>query len=134
MLIDFSSQIRSSIVFLRRFAKMKYLCLFSLLLVLSSSVAGQKVAVNYDKTFNFANVKTYSWDRGMAARNPNIDRLIVAAVENELAARGLTKVDSAADVIVVYAAAVGIDLHMTYASRGNSSGAPQQTGIPNADR
>jgi hypothetical protein len=113
---------------------MKYTLLLSLFLVFTGSAAGQKVKVNYNKDFNFGNIKTYSWDRGMAARNPHIDRMIVAGVERELAARGLSKVNADADVIVVYAAAVGIDLNVAYGGRGNSAGAAQQTGIPSADR
>jgi hypothetical protein len=108
--------------------------LFLLLLVFATSASGQKITVDYNKAVNFANIKTYSWDRGMAARNPHIDRMIVTGVERELAARGLSKVEGEADVLVVYAAAVGIDLNMAYGGRGNSMGAPQQTGIPNADR
>jgi hypothetical protein len=113
---------------------MKFLATVSLLLILSSMAAGQKVKVDYNKAINFGNFKTYSWDRGMAARNPYIDQMIIAGVERELAARGLTKKDSDGDVLVIYAAAVGIDLNVAYSSRGNTMGAPQQTGIPNADR
>jgi hypothetical protein len=113
---------------------MKFISIVSLLFILAGSAAAQKIKVDFDKQFNFGNLKTYSWDRGMRARNPYIDQMIVAGVERELAARGLTKKDSDADVLVVYAAAVGIDLNVAYGGRGNSMGAPQQTGIPTADR
>jgi hypothetical protein len=113
---------------------MKFTLIFSLLIVFSGTTVGQKVKVDYDKSVNFGNIKTYSWDRGMHARNPYIDQLIIQTVERELTARGLTKTDRDADVLVVYAAAVGIDLNIAYGGRGNTMGAPQQTGIPSADR
>jgi Domain of unknown function (DUF4136) len=110
---------------------MRYACVVALLL-LASGVLGQKVRVDYKKDLDFTRYKTYGWDRGMPARNPLIDKMIVEAIERELASRGFTKKDGDADVVVVYAAAVGADVNMSYGSRGNT-GAPQQTGMPIGD-
>ena len=126
--------LRYATFFRREVPSMKFALFFSLILVVAGSVSGQKVKVDYNKAVNFQNIKTYSWDRGMQARNPYIDQLIIENVERELAARGLRKTDGEADVLVVYAAAVGIDMSISYGGRGNAAGAPQQTGIPTADR
>ena len=111
---------------------MRYACIVSLLLLFTSPALAQKIEVKYDKATNFGSYKTYSWDRGMAARNPLIDQMIVEAIDNELALRGLSKKQSDGDVIVIYTAAVGADVAMAYGSRGNA-GAPQQTGIAMGD-
>jgi hypothetical protein len=111
---------------------MRYACVVALLFLTSGSVFGQKVRVDYKKDLDFTRYKTYGWDRGMPARNPLIDKMIVEAIERELGARGFTKKDRDADVVVVYAAAVGADVTMSYGSRGNT-GAPQQTGMPVGD-
>jgi hypothetical protein len=62
----------------------------------------QKVTYDYEKTANFAGFKTYALKDGTKVGQPLIDNRIVTAIETELAAKGLTKVDSNPDVYVVY--------------------------------
>jgi hypothetical protein len=81
----------------------------AVLLLSTTSVFAQKVEVNVDKSFNFASLKTYAWDTGHVARNPFVGQMIIAAVESELAARGLTKSDTP-DLKVSVMAATGADL------------------------
>ena len=62
----------------------------------------QKVSYDYEKTANFAGFKTYAFKDGTKVGQPLIDDRIVAAIEQELAAKGFTKVDANPDVFVVY--------------------------------
>ena len=51
---------------------------------------------------DFAKFKTYHWFGGHTAYDPAIHKLIVDAVERELATLGLTKVEGKADLELVY--------------------------------
>ena len=62
----------------------------------------QKTSFDYDKTANFAAFKTYALKDGTKVGDPLIDNRIVAAIESELAAKGLTKSDAKPDLTVVY--------------------------------
>jgi hypothetical protein len=62
----------------------------------------QKVSYDYDKTANFASFKTYTQKEGTKVGQQLIDDRIVAAIDAELAAKGLTKDDSNPDLVVVY--------------------------------
>jgi hypothetical protein len=86
--------------------------LAAVVLVLSTSaVFGQNVKVDVDSTVNFSAFKTFDWDeKGQVARNPFIAKLILATVESELTARGLTKTAENPDLKVSVMAATGVDL------------------------
>jgi Domain of unknown function (DUF4136) len=62
----------------------------------------QKTSFDYDKTANFAAFKTYALKDGTKVGNPLIDNRIVAAIESELAAKGLTASADKPDVTVIY--------------------------------
>jgi Domain of unknown function (DUF4136) len=62
----------------------------------------QKVSYDYEKTANFAAFKTFALKDGTKVGQPLIDDRIAAAIEQELAAKGLTKADANPDVFVVY--------------------------------
>jgi len=62
----------------------------------------QKVSYDYDKTANFASFKTYTHKEGTKVGQPLIDERIVAAIDAQLAAKGLTKDDANPDVVVIY--------------------------------
>lgn len=65
-------------------------------------VLAQKTSYDYDKSANFAAFKTYALKDGTKVGQELIDNRIVAAIEAELAAKGLTKNDADPDVFVVY--------------------------------
>jgi len=89
----------------------RLMILAAFVLVLSSpAVFGQKVKVDVDTTTNFSAYKTFAWADGMVARNPLITQAIIAAVESELTARGLTKVAANPDLKVAVVAAAGMDI------------------------
>jgi Domain of unknown function (DUF4136) len=79
--------------------------------LLCTEAHAQKTSANYDKNATFSNYKTFAFDKGNA-RNPLVNAMIVAAVERELTSRGLTKVGSDADLLVVYVAASGPNLQV----------------------
>ena len=81
----------------------KKLVTLTLVTVLTPVLAmAQKTSYDYDKTANFAGFKTYALQEGTKVGQQLIDDRIVAAIEAELAAKGLTKSESNPDVFVVY--------------------------------
>lgn len=81
------------------------------LMVLASALfctvaQAQKTSAGFDSNANFSSYKTFTFDKS-GARNPFVNKMIVAAVERELTARGLTKVVADPDLVVVYLAASG---------------------------
>lgn len=79
---------------------------------LVSVAQAQKTSAGYDKGVNFSTFKTFSFEPKSGARNPYVNKMIIAAVERELTARGLTKVDTDSDLSVTYLAASGFDLQV----------------------
>ena len=96
---------------------MRRLALFSIvILLLAGSGLSQDVRYNFDKNTDFSKFKTYKWVNLKDAAKPNelIDKQIVAAIDAELAAKGLSKVDSdTADLYVGYQAGVGQEKQFT---------------------
>jgi hypothetical protein len=72
------------------------------LALLPALALAQKTSFDYDKTADFASFKTFTLKDGTSVGDPLIDKRIVAALEAELAAKGLTKNDASPDVAVVY--------------------------------
>ena len=63
--------------------------------VLITGAAGQTpkygVTVKAEKNVDFAKFKTYSWTTGQPSADKTIDARVIAAVDRELGALGLTK-------------------------------------------
>ena len=70
--------------------------------VMPAIAAAQKTTYDFDKTAPFAQFRTYTMQDGTPTKNPLIDRRIVAAIEAQLAAKGLTRSDTAPDVVVLF--------------------------------
>jgi len=86
------------------------------LLFAASAALGQDVRYNFDKDTDFSKLKTYKWVtlKDTAKVNDLVDKQIIAAVDAELATKGLTKVDAdSADLYVGYQAAVGEEKQFT---------------------
>ena len=64
--------------------------------------AAQKVSYDYEKSANFAAFKTVALKEGTPVGQPLIDQRIVAAIEAELTAKGLTRSETNPDLVVVY--------------------------------
>jgi hypothetical protein len=72
------------------------------LLAWPALIVAQKTSYDYEKTANFAGFKTYAHKQGTPVGQSLIDDRIVAAIDTQLGAKGLTKAASDPDVFVVY--------------------------------
>jgi hypothetical protein len=91
-------------------------------LMMPALAMAQKTSYDYDKAANFAGYKSYAFKEGTKAGQPLIDDRIVAALEAELAAKGLTKSDTNPDVFVVYHVAVDKQKDISTYSSGYAGG------------
>lgn len=82
--------------------KLRTAVLTTALALLPAIALAQKVSYDFDRSANFAGFKTFSLKKGTPVGDPLIDDRIVAAIEAELAARGLVKDDANPDVAVTY--------------------------------
>ena len=73
-------------------------------LLMAACAYGQDVHYNYDRSANFAAYKTYQWVEipGGAVPDQFIDQDIKRAVDEQLAQKGLTKVDHNSDLYIGY--------------------------------
>jgi uncharacterized protein DUF4136 len=86
------------------------------LLLAASSAVGQNVRYNFDKNANFSKFKTYKWVsfKDAAKLNDLTNKQIIAAVDAELATKGLTKIEAdSADLYIGYQAAIGQEKQFT---------------------
>lgn len=103
----------------------KCLTLLSALLFLLTCAFGQNVHYNYDRGANFAAYKTYQWvdlPGGGAVNDQLIDQAIKRAVDEQLAQKGLTRVDKGADLHVGYHAIVREGKGINLSAFGNGGG------------
>jgi hypothetical protein len=89
-------------------------------LLLTIGAAGQDVRYNFDKTTDFVKYKTYEWVPIKDAQKLSdlVDKQIKNALDAELAKKGLTKVDTDADLYIGYQAAVGTEKQFTSYNTG----------------
>ncbi|MGB7731045.1 MAG: DUF4136 domain-containing protein [Candidatus Acidiferrum sp.] len=99
----------------------------SILLAIALLVGGvtatlaQDVRYDYDKDKDFSKFKSYKWVTIKGADEPDelTGKRIMAAVDAELAAKGLTKTDSdTADLYIAYQTAVGTEKQFTSYNTG----------------
>ena len=84
----------------------------------------QKTSYDYEKTADFASFKTYAHKDGTKVGQQLIDDRIVAAIDTQLAAKGLKRVDENPDLFVVYHVAFDKQKDIsTYSSGGGGYGA-----------
>lgn len=83
---------------------MNQMTLLAAFLFMAVSAYAQDVHYNYDRSANFAAYKTYQWVEipGGAVPDQLIDQAIKRAAEEQLAQKGLTKVESNADLYIGY--------------------------------
>lgn len=77
---------------------------FTLCLLLAAAQGARvgKVESTFDKQANFTAFHTYSWHPGYDAHDPNVHKMIVAAIEEEMTKLGFSKVAKDADVTLAY--------------------------------
>jgi hypothetical protein len=78
---------------------------------LVSACASYGVRTDYDPAAQFEGLRTYQWMEIQQTDDPRVDnellkRRIMGAVDGELASKGLSRSDTAPDLLVVYHAAV----------------------------
>jgi hypothetical protein len=83
-------------------------------LLLSTSAWAQDVSYDYDKNVNFAALKTYAWVPDGNIQDELTHKRIIAAVDAQLAAKGMRQAEAGAtpDVVVVYKAGVRQELEV----------------------
>jgi hypothetical protein len=94
-----------------------------LIALVPAMAAAQKTTYDFDKTAPFSMFKTYAFKEGTPAGQPLIDQRIVAALENELKAKGFTKNDSNPDLVVLYHVAMDKQKDISAYSTGPAYGA-----------
>ena len=70
------------------------------MILFAGTASAQQVKTDYDRSANFGQYKTYSWEQVKTKDALDVDR-IKNAVNAALAAKGWTKVDSSGDVSIV---------------------------------
>jgi hypothetical protein len=99
-----------------------------LLLLGAVSISAQKVSVGADPGVDVAKYKTYAWSSNRPSPNPVISQMIISAVDTQLAAKGLTKVETDPELTVVVFGSTESDVQAS-----NPSWAPAlnsiQTGV-----
>ena len=89
--------------------------LFSVLLLIvlgSVSASAQKVSVGADPGVDLTKYKTYGWSK-IASANPIANEIVVTAVDAQLAAKGLTKVEADPELTVVVFGSSMSDIHVS---------------------
>ena len=98
------------------------------LIATAVSVNAQKVKVAADPGVDLSRYKTYAWASGLAGANPFVNQQIIAAVDSQLAAKGLTKVETDPELTLSAWVWTESDMHVS-----NPSWAPAlnsiQTGV-----
>ncbi len=97
------------------------IAVLALILVPVLAIA-QKVSYDFDKAANFIAFKTYAMKDGTKVGQPLIDDRIVAAIDTELGAKGLTKSESSPDLFVVYHVAFDKEKDISTFSSGYGGG------------
>ena len=84
----------------------------------------QKTSYDYEKTADFVSFKTYAHKDGTKVGQQLIDDRIVSAIDTQMAAKGLKRVDENPDLFVVYHVAFDKQKDIsTYSSGGGGYGA-----------
>jgi hypothetical protein len=76
------------------------LVLLGMMFLFAGRSSGGDVKTDYDRNANFAQYKTYSWER-VQTRDPLMVDRIKSAVNGSLAAKGLTEVPTGGDISIV---------------------------------
>ncbi len=102
----------------------KQLALLAAFLFMVACAYGQDTHYNYDRGANFATYKSYQWVDipGGAVPDQLIDQAIKRAIDEQLAQKGLTRVEKNADLYVGYQAVVNLEKSVNLSSMGDGPG------------
>src|SRR5215470_16428074 len=88
--------------------------LFVVVIVAAAVVAdAQKVRVGANPAVDVSKYKTYSWSNGSAGANPVVSQMIIAAVDEQLAAKGLKKVETDPELTISALVWTESDMHVS---------------------
>jgi len=96
-------------------AMKSFILSFAVLIAFTVALAGQKygVKVEAEKNVDYAKFKTYTWTQGQPSADKAIEGQIIAAVDRELGALGMTKASSGAgDVLVATYSVTRTDVNL----------------------
>jgi len=99
----------------------KFGFILAVLVICATTAVAQDVRYNFDSSADFSKFKTYKWVdiKGSDHTNQLIEKQIQAALDAELAKKGLTKTDSDnADLLIGYQTAVGTEKQFTSYNTG----------------
>src|SRR6266849_9697867 len=88
-----------------------------------------KIQVQYNKQTDFTKFKTYAWTSHDAVARPVLALEVMGAVDDELQHRGLTRVESNPDLLVIYYGGLTTDTSIAASDPSYSS----MGGIPSVD-
>ena len=91
----------------------------AILALLGTVISAQSVTYDFDRAANFSKFRTYAWTRGTVLPDELNHARVVRAIENQLAAKGFTRVEAKAnsDLLVAYHASFDRNLRIDgYAS------------------
>jgi hypothetical protein len=103
----------------------RLLYLASAFLLVASFASAQDVTYNFDQKADFTKYKTYKWVTIKDAEQPDelTAKMIVQAIDTQLAAKGLKKVEGGdADLLVAFQVAVSKEKEVTSYSTGYGMG------------
>ncbi len=93
-------------------SRVTQICLLAL--VVCAVAQAQKIKVEYDKSLDFSQFKTYAWGHHDAVSRPTLALLTAAAVDDDLGKRGLKKVETNPDLYVEMYGSVDSDMSVSY--------------------
>jgi hypothetical protein len=104
---------------------------------IGAAALADKAAVDYDTTANFSSYRTYAWIETDTPRDELSHQRITRAIDGQLAAKGLARVEASAspNLFVSYHVLIGKDLQVTgwpsgyrFGGSGSARIRPQLTG------
>lgn len=96
-------------------------------LLVPTSAAARKIQNDFDAGVDFSNYTTYAWREGIHTPQPSVHTQIVQAVDAELSAKYLRRIQANPDVYVVYHASVQ-EMSVNMSDHGYSYGSRWQWG------
>lgn len=108
---------------------MRSLLTVFVVLIGALSVSAQKVKVGSDSSFDLSKCKTYAWAKPLPPGNPYVQQSVVAAIDQAMTAKGLTKVENDADLMVAYFSANQSDLYTASPGNSHNAGSSLSTGM-----
>ncbi len=89
------------------------ICL-AVILAAAQNAQAQKVRVEYNRHEGLANYTSYSWITNDSYQRPFLALHIIGAVDEQLKAKGLTRVETGGDLIVTSYGALDTDINVAY--------------------